>query len=303
MLIRQILPELFLIRLDQPTLSGFSNFIGSWLYKGKSTLLVDCGPASTTTVLIEAIKSLGVKRPDALLLTHIHLDHAGGAGDFVKKMGKMPVVCHEKGIPHLAEPSRLWDGSVKTLKETALAYGPMTPLDTALLKDAASFAEFGVEAIPTPGHAPHHVSYKVGDILFAGEAAGVCLTLPDDGFYLRPATPPRFFMETSLKSLEKILNTPHKMLCYGHFGATLDGKKRAGAHKEQLKAWLETIRRTKDLGRKTGEDLLQGCLDRLLESDPFLAAFANLPMAVRAREKFFLENSIRGFLEYLESRA
>jgi glyoxylase-like metal-dependent hydrolase (beta-lactamase superfamily II) len=303
MLIRQILPDLFLIRLDQPNLSGFSNFIGSWLYKGKSTLLVDCGPASTTDALVGAIKSLGVKKPDALLLTHIHLDHAGGAGDFVKKMGNMPVVCHEKGISHLAEPSRLWEGSVKTLRETALAYGPMTPLDAALLKDAQAFAEFGVEAIPTPGHAPHHVSYKVDDILFAGEAAGVCLNLPDDGFYLRPATPPRFFMETSLKSLEKILDTPHKILCYGHFGATLDGKKRAGAHKGQLLAWLETIKKARDQCAKDKKEPLPACLDRLLESDPFLAAFGKMPLAVRAREKFFLENSIRGFLEYLESRA
>jgi hypothetical protein len=93
------------------------------------------------------------------------------------------------------------------------------------------------------------------------------------------------------------------MLCYGHFGATLQGKERAGLHKGQLEFWLDAISLAKDDCSRNGQELLQACLARLLENDPLLAAFGSLPSAVRAREKFFLENSIRGFLEYLESRA
>ncbi len=117
----EIAPKLSLIPLDQD-IPGFGSFIGSWLYKGEKTFLVDVGPAATVPLLINALDSLGVKSLDAILLTHIHIDHAGGIGDLASRFPDTPVVCHGSGIPHLRDPSRLWQGSVKTLGDVATGY-------------------------------------------------------------------------------------------------------------------------------------------------------------------------------------
>lgn len=188
----EIAPGLSLIPLDQD-IPGFGSFIGSWLYKGEKTFLVDVGPAATVPLLIRALESVGVKSLDAILLTHIHIDHAGGIGDLVSRFPDTPVVCHNSGIPHLSDPSRLWKGSVKTLGDVARSYGPIRAVPGALLRDAAQFHDHGIKCFMTPGHAPHHVSYLIGSYLFAGEAGGCYSELPDGTFCLRPATPPRFF--------------------------------------------------------------------------------------------------------------
>ncbi|HXE95003.1 MAG TPA: MBL fold metallo-hydrolase, partial [Dongiaceae bacterium] len=100
------------IDLDQPSLEGFRNFISSWLYRGEGfNLLVDPGPLSTIPRLIATLRSHGVERLDYVLLTHIHIDHAGGAGALLKEFPEAHVICHPDGIRHITAPEKLWEGS------------------------------------------------------------------------------------------------------------------------------------------------------------------------------------------------
>lgn len=295
---QKVAPNLWLIPLDQE-LPGFRSFIGSWLYKGEKTFLVDVGPAATVPRLCNALDQLAVKRLDAILLTHIHIDHAGGIGDFISRFPDTPVVCHGSGIRHVADPSRLWEGSLKTLGDTARAYGPIQPVPETLLHDAAEFRDHGIVPFLTPGHAPHHVSYLFGEYLFVGEASGVYAALPDGGFYLRPATPPRFFLETSVQSIDTLLAVPHGLICFGHYGATEKTPDILERHKEQLYLWADVIRA--QMAHQEAPDFLDQCMAALLEKDPLLAGRDQLEPDVQQREGGFFHNSIRGFAGYLSA--
>jgi len=123
------LERLTCIDLDQPSLEGFRRFISSWLYRGPAfTLLVDPGPLSTIPHLVGELRRLGVGRLDAILLTHIHIDHAGGAGALLREFPEARVICHPEGIRHLIAPEKLWEGSRKVLGKLAEAYGEIVPV-------------------------------------------------------------------------------------------------------------------------------------------------------------------------------
>jgi len=296
--VRQVAPGLYLIALDQPSLPGFVDFIGAWAIIGPPAILVDVGPKASLPALAGALSALNVRRLDVILLTHIHIDHAGGAGDLCRIFPEAPVVCHRSAHPHLTDPSRLWQGSLETLGDTARAYGPIAPIPAERLVDAQAFIDSGVEAIMTPGHAPHHVSYRIGEYLFAGEAGGVFQDCGEK-IYLRPATPPRFFLETNLESLDRLLGISHKILCYGHFGATRNGAHLLAAHRRQLLNWRDIIRNVLD-HLPPEKDAVMHCLTKLRQTDPLLAPLSGFDRAMNAREEGFLKNSIRGFIGYLQ---
>lgn len=299
MKIDKITPELYLIYLDQPA-PGFQSFIGAWLYKNEHTFLVDVGPASTIPQLLQSLEQLNVDKLDAILITHIHIDHSGGLGDLLEHFPETPVVCHSMAVRHLVEPSRLWEGSLKTLGKTAEMYGPIKPVDKTVLCDAETFKQYGIIPFITSGHAAHHVSYLHKSILFAGETGGVFIDAGGKEFYLRPATPPTFFLETAVNSLDTLIKVDHDILCYGHFGATKKTPQRLKDHRDQLYRWAEII--GQEMKDEVGPDFAYKILDILIRKDPLLSVYHRLPPDVQDREKFFLLNSIRGFIGYLEKR-
>ena len=214
-----------------------------------------------------------------------------------------PIVCHETGIRHLVEPSRLWEGSQKILGKTAEAYGPFQPVPADRLKDAAGYAENGVLPIMTPGHAPHHVSYVIDACLFAGEAGGVFIRTTDNENYLRPATPPRFFFETYIGSVDALIKKDSAMICYGHFGVHDDAVGMLQIHRKQLLLWRKIV--GDEINRLSSIDddaVVENSLQRLLKEDPCLTCFSHLDTPVQEREEGFLRNSIKGFIGYLRNR-
>jgi len=289
----EISPGLWLIPLDLP-LPGFTDFIGAWVFKGDVTLVVDPGPAATVPVLTAALHELGIRHPDAILLTHIHLDHGGGAGQLSAAFPEAPVICHQGAIAHLAEPSRLWQGSLKTIPEVAQAYGQPIALPLSRLVGIGDCQLPGLTAVETPGHAVHHVSFVYDGNLFAGEAAGVHFQTGGGKVYLRPATPPRFFLETSLESLDTLARLPHRRICFGHFGSTGNTPAVFTGHRDQLLFWRQAIDGQR--AQNPGEGLVERCMAHLLAADPNLAAFGRLSPAARQRERYFMANSIRGYL-------
>lgn len=313
--------DISLYLLDLPVeLEGYSYFLNSWLLRDKErdlSILVDPGPSETIPYLLKGMTGAGVSEPQIVLLTHIHMDHSGGAGHLAQIFPHVPFVVAEKGIKHLVDPSRLWESSLATLGEKALKYGLMRPVPPENLQVQDKMLTHLISIIETPGHASHHRSYLYRDILFCGEACGVHLPWMEEIFpglktearpslpYLRPATPPPFDFEVTVNSLLKLkeLFQP-SLMCYSHYGFSLEPGKMISSHMEQLSLWRDLIGEylmTLAASERPAEDtLLQGILlNLLLEKDPRLEGFGLLDREIRKREQYFLINSIRGFVKWL----
>jgi glyoxylase-like metal-dependent hydrolase (beta-lactamase superfamily II) len=294
----KIADDLFLIPLNLPG-TGFSRFISAWLYCGEKTILVDVGASTTAADLLSALQELNVSHLDYILLTHIHLDHAGAIGQIASAFPQTPIICHEAGIPHLIEPSKLWEGTKKVLGSMALSYGPVQAVEANRFLSVNQFQTEGVTAIMTPGHAPHHVSFQTDNYLFVGETGGIYISLPEKKFYMRPGTPPRFFLDVALQSVDALIRSQPKTICYAHFGLNEDGLMMLEAHREQLLLWEALIKDEIQSGAAKGRP--DECLKRLLKEDPLMVNFDQLPPDIQERETFFLHSSINGYLGYLTS--
>ena len=300
MAIHHIRDNLHLIDLNEP-LEGFRKFISTWVYKTDGvTLLVDPGPASTIPYLVERLDELGIRTIDSILLTHIHLDHAGGTGQLLRHFPDAKVNCHPKGIPHMVAPQKLWEESKKVLGKVAEAYGEMAPVPESCIsfRERIGLGGVSVETLETPGHAAHHVSYRVGDILFAGEVGGVYIPL-DDGFYGRPATPPPFQHETFRNSIAKAATLDVSLVCLGHYGCRQDVAAVFERARKQLDFWVATVERHFKAG---GEPFGEIVLADLIANDPDMAGWHSLPKDIQARERNFCFNSIRGIRGYLTKK-
>lgn len=280
-----------LLEIDQQ-LPGFHRFIGSWLYTGDINLIVDVGPANSVQSLIHALVDMDIDRIDYVLLTHIHLDHAGGLSKFLKYFPMARVVCHDRGIKHLLEPSKLWEGSRKALGKIAEGYGPPEPVKGEFFISHTEVHINELQVIETPGHAIHHLSYAYKGNLFAGEAGGNYYSLKETD-YLRPATPPRFFMEVFVNSVDKLLALEDQHIRYAHFGEATSSKKMLMRFRTQVLRWKDLILEEITVG---SESLVERCVRRLLKKDPNLKAFSLMDTDTQAREKYFLSNSVKGYI-------
>jgi glyoxylase-like metal-dependent hydrolase (beta-lactamase superfamily II) len=205
-------------------------------------------------------------------------------------------VCHGKAISHLGDPSKLWQGSQKTLGDLAETYGPIKPVRRDRLIPHPEAQSEGIDLIETPGHAAHHLSFVLQENVFAGEAGGVFLK--GEGWeYLRPATPPVFFLKEFLDSIDRLLAARDLTMCYAHFGRAESSHRMLKREQAQLLFWQEIIKEEIASGDPL---LLERCMTRLLAQDPELLAFKALPPADQERERFFMGNSIKGYLGFLQ---
>ncbi|MGZ4410551.1 MAG: MBL fold metallo-hydrolase [Gaiellaceae bacterium] len=211
---------------------------------GNGFALVDCGPASTFETLASRLTELGLRLSDLqhLLLTHIHLDHAGAAALLVRESPRLRVHVSEVGAPHIVEPSRL-ERSARRLYGDALdlLFGPVVPVPAENVSVAGTRVA-GLECLPTPGHAAHHVCY-VDDsgLLFAGDALGLRL---GGSSHVLPATPPpEVDLETWHRSLDEIEQRAPSRLALPHFGIVLEPEAHLHAFRRRLMLWAERVRR------------------------------------------------------------
>jgi glyoxylase-like metal-dependent hydrolase (beta-lactamase superfamily II) len=286
---------LIAIRQDRP---GFDDFIGSWLCRDEITVLVDVGPANTAKRLIAALSELGVQSVDYILLSHIHIDHAGALAEVLDQYPKAVAVCHEKGVESLTAPDKLWQGSRKVLGHLAELYGEPKAVPSGRLIPHSAFNSDRLKVIETPGHAPHHLSFCYGGRLFSGEAGGNYFVVGSEE-YLRPATPPRFFFDVFLGSIDRLLSLEDQPICYAHFGKGLSSKRLLGRFRQQVLQWGEWI--SEQLN--SGPELVERCVEMLLGRDPNLRAFSRMPPGAQKREREFMANAVRGFIGYFQERS
>ncbi|MFO8072345.1 MAG: MBL fold metallo-hydrolase [Polyangia bacterium] len=297
-------PErLELIDLDQPR-EGYRRFIGCWLWRDDGLCaIVDPGPRSSVEHLLGELRRRGVASLDLVLLTHVHLDHAGGVAEVLEAFPGARAYCHPRGRPHVENPKKLWEGSQRVLGEVAAMYGRPRPVPSASLAGEEELGERGIEAIPTPGHAPHHVSFLLDGVLFAGEAFGARLPLSGGRSYLRPATPPRFFPRRALESIERLaaLEPEPELTAFAHWGSVRGARETSRIAAEQIDSWLEAIRELSDAAPSELEDLV---FRRLQRTDPWFGRgrFDELDEDLRARERHFFANTLEGMLGHIRAR-
>ncbi|MCP4143683.1 MAG: MBL fold metallo-hydrolase [bacterium] len=287
--------ELKLIDLDQKR-TGYRQFISCWLYQSADvTFIVDPGPTSSADFLISKLRE-SVTSIDYILLTHIHLDHAGGTGTICKAFPEAKVVCFEPAVTHMVDPAKLWEGSQKVLREIADLFGQPEPVPEDKFVPATSVP--GLQTILTPGHAKHHQSYIFDDILFVGEAAGLRLNV-DGQEYLRPATPPRFFPKVAVKSLDKLLAMELPSRCaFAHYGMAENCREILELARDQHKNWVEILK-DNFTDYQWSPQLQAEALELLIEKDPLLTPFKKLPADLQVREQEFFRNTLEGMLGYL----
>ncbi|HVD40914.1 MAG TPA: MBL fold metallo-hydrolase [Solirubrobacterales bacterium] len=197
---------------------GRPHVIGCWEVEGA---LVDPGPESSLATVLEAI---GDERPRAVLLTHIHLDHAAATGALVRRWPELEVYVHERGAPHLVDPSKLL-ASAERLYGDKLSYlwGEILPVpeeNVRVLRGGETV--LGMEVAYTPGHASHHVCYfhSESGTAFCGDVAA-CRIPPSD-LIVPPTPPPDIDIEVWEESLDTVAAWSPQRLALTHFGAVED---------------------------------------------------------------------------------
>jgi glyoxylase-like metal-dependent hydrolase (beta-lactamase superfamily II) len=199
-------------------------------------VLVDPGPQSTEDALLEALAG---EEPSAILLTHIHFDHAGASGALVRRWPELPVYVHERGAPHMAAPERLVASAARLYGgEEGLArlWGEVVPVPERNLRvlhgGETVLGDFRVEY--TPGHASHHVSYlhEPSGAAFVGDVAGV--RIPPCAYVMAPTPPPDIDVEAWDRSLDTVEGWEPEALALTHFGRVDDVAPHVAAMRERL---------------------------------------------------------------------
>lgn len=283
----------------------FGDMFGGFLARGElGTFLIDCGVGGGAESLVRRLKAeLGGESLDYLLLTHIHMDHAGAASHILRLWPSVKIVAHAKGLPHLLAPDRLWVGTVKVMGELADMYGRLEPLPASNLIAHDQAAIAGLKIIETPGHAAHHLSFRLGDIIFAGEAAG-CPYLYRGRLYGRPATPPRYVPEITLASIDRLLEEPDGPAYCGHTHECLSLHECLKLNRRQLAFW-DSVFREPQAAPRPGESVsehLERLTDLIFKRDENLWPLKELDEVGRWRERYFMRNSVAGFLDYYASQ-
>lgn len=201
----------------------------TFVVRGEKTALVETGPKSTVANVLSGLEDAGIDKVDWIVVTHIHLDHAGAAGTLAQRWPEATVAVHELGAPHLVDPSKLWASAGRIYGDAMEElWGGIDPVPRDRIQvlsdgDAIELGGRTLRAVETPGHARHHHSLlddATGE-LFAGDALGV--RLPDVGLN-RPATPPpEFDLAQAIASIERIRALGAESLRLTHFGPTDEG--------------------------------------------------------------------------------
>jgi glyoxylase-like metal-dependent hydrolase (beta-lactamase superfamily II) len=205
--------------------------------------LFDCGPTSTIKALEQGLAESGLQLLDVrhLLLSHIHLDHAGAAGVLVRKHPSLQVHVSEIGAPHLIDPERLERSARRLYGDTFdPLWGELAPVPAENVHVVGDHV-LGLECFPTPGHASHHVCYLDRDgTLYAGDAAGV--RIQPGRVVLPPTPPPEFDLDAWQATIEELERRDPERLALIHFGVATDSQRHLAELRLELYDWAAFIR-------------------------------------------------------------
>ncbi len=241
---------------------GRERVIGAYLVDGA---IIDPGPSSCLPVLLEA---LGGERPRALLLTHIHLDHAGASGSLVQRWPELEVYVHERGAAHMIDPRRLLESAARLYgQDMDRLWGDFLAVPESqlrILRGGERLLDNEFEVAYTPGHASHHVSYLHDDTAYVGDVGGVriCSSLA-----IPPTPPPDIDLDAWHRSIELVKAWTPARLAITHFGLDADVEAQLDELEARLAQWAQRAREADqdsfidsvrgEIEGRAGADLLQ----------------------------------------------
>jgi glyoxylase-like metal-dependent hydrolase (beta-lactamase superfamily II) len=293
--------EDYLYLIDLET-AGIRNFIASYVLKGKEVAIVETGPTSSVPNLLSSLEKLDVK-PETVsyvAISHIHLDHGGGAGTLLKRLPKAKVVVHPRGAPHLANPEKLWQQSRMVLGEITELYGAPEPVSEERIIAAADGMVLDVgnnvslKVLETLGHASHHLSYydPLSHGIFPGDAAGIYLKEVD---VTVPTTPAPLRLDMALASLDKLIDLKPRVMYYSHFGEAFDALEKLQAYKRQLRLWADIAGE----GVQANENLEQ-IARRIVEKDSAMQKAKEYIKTHAVLGETVLNESVQGFIDFVK---
>ncbi len=279
---------------------GMPNVVGAYLITGPKATIVDCGYASSFQNVLAGLAEVGLSPSEVryLVPTHVHLDHAGATGHLLQRMPNAGVIAHEKGVPHLVDPTRLVESATRLFGSQVMeAYGAPLPVPaeriTAVGKEMHLDLGDGLSAtlIHSPGHAPHQVSVMI-------EGRGMLLTADSVGVVypatrtLIPTTPPPSFDPAALtSSIKELRQTDPSRLLVPHFGSRDDVDSVFDLTKEKVEEWVKRVGEMRNRRMEAGE-----IVDAMTKAVRQESGTDDLPLYVLIG----IRNSVMGIMHYLD---
>jgi glyoxylase-like metal-dependent hydrolase (beta-lactamase superfamily II) len=273
----------------------------SYVVRGESIAIVETGTSLTVPHTLAGLAALGI-RPDEvshILCTHVHMDHAGGAGELARSLQRARVAIHSLSAPHLVDPSKLVPSSRRAVGEVLWPYqGSITPLDPARLMPAEELRlDLGrgvvLEALPAPGHSPDHLAFleRASGSLFTGDALGANFTT--FGVRLPVTVPPQFDLEAQRATFDRLHALGAERFLVTHFGEERDTEA----------MWQELREKTELCARVAEEAVARGDEPDAMElSRSYLPAPAHLNSAQRDVVVYWGKMTFDGLLRYFRKR-
>ena len=277
--------------IDSPY-HGEQGVLSTYLIKSEESMIIDPGPSPAVPGVIAELKDLGIHELRYIALTHVHLDHSGGAWRMVDAFPESEVLVHPKGIEHIVDPGKLVEAAKLFFGDRFSLYGEIHGVNLMKISESKEgdieVGGIALKVVYTPGHATHCQSFFEPEnrILILGDVCGLYSKRSNLIF---PASPPPFNPVKAVESLDKLILLRPEIVCFSHFGWSYDAVKKLTLYKEQLQLWNRVIAQAV----KDRMDLNQ-TYDLLIESDPIFR-LAQEGSGNRARAAF---PNIVGFAEY-----
>jgi len=289
-------------------MAGYDGITAGYLIRGDRPCLVETGTAPSAPVVRDALAALGIGPADlaTVVVTHIHLDHAGGAGDIAAMFPAAQIVVHQRGARHLADPSRLMAGA-RMVYGAALErlFGVLAPVpaERIVALDDTGTVDLGggrrLDSHYSPGHAKHHVGLldsATGD-LYVGDAAGVYM--PDTGD-IRPATPPPDFdLPAALASVRRFAALRPARLLFSHYGPVDQVSETLDRSAEEINVWVEETRRARTAGLDLDHAVAM-VRDRTMDRYAAASPDADPALAERFERVSSARGSVEGIMQWLD---
>ena len=294
------------VHLIDTQMGGFDAITAAYLIKSDRPALIETGAARSADVVITALADLGIGPRDlaTIVVTHIHLDHAGGVGDLAAAFPEAEIVVHENGARHLVDPSKLLSSARRVYGDVLdQLFGLLlaTPAERIRTLGVVGEVDLGagrrLTSTWSPGHANHHVGLldaTSGD-LYVGDAAGIYV--PEVNL-VRPATPPpEFDLLAALASLDAFTALAPQRLLFSHFGPATNVTDVLLASAEELHVWVEATRQVRLLGTDL-DHAVAAVVERTAERYGAIAAHPEL--AAKQQRLTSDAANIAGIWRYLE---
>ena len=289
-------------------MGGHEGITAGYLIRSERPCLVETGTARSAPVVIEALADLGVGPEDlsTIVVTHIHLDHAGGVGDLAEAFPRAEVVVQERGARHLISPDRLVASAKRVFGEMMdRVFGDLRPTEASRVRAVADVGEVDLgggrklETHYSPGHAQHHIGLvdSVTGDLYVGDAAGIYL--PEFDVVRASTPPPDFDLETSIESLRKFSSLRPSRLVFSHFGPVGDVESVLQRSEEELHYWVEQVREVRPVAGDL-DHAVEMVKARVANRYPRLRANAARDAAIE--ELSSVQANVMGISRYLDQQ-